>query len=172
MKPAVAAFFAATVPLLARGEETETAALHFQGTVATQAHNNFDSPYSGKNSLRSDGESATSVVLDLWGAFHLWPGGEITLQGELAGGRGLSSTLGVAAFPSGEVYRVGNPEPTLIFARALLKQSIGGLTVTAGKFAVTEIFDNVSGLAVAGLAHRGPVRAGRRGPAGRGRPTR
>ena len=31
--------------------------------------------------------------------------------------------MGVAAFPSGEVYRVGNPDPTLILAKAVLKQA-------------------------------------------------
>src|SRR5213082_2510711 len=88
------------------------AAFHFQATVATQAHPAFDAPYSGKNSLQPGAESATSVVMDLSAETGLWQGGSILLQGELAGGKGLSSTLGVAAFPSGEAYRVGSPEPT------------------------------------------------------------
>ncbi len=118
-------------------------AFQFQATVATQAHPAFDAAYTGKNSLRPDSEAATSVVMDLGAIVQLWQGAELTIQPELAGGRGLSSTLGVAAFPSGEVYRVGNPEPTIILARAILKQTVGGFTFTAGKFAVTEIFDNV-----------------------------
>ncbi|HXL40300.1 MAG TPA: carbohydrate porin, partial [Myxococcales bacterium] len=68
---------------------------------------------------------------------------ELLFQPELVGGRGLSSTLGVAAFPSGEVYRVGNPEPTILVGRAALKQAVGSLTFTAGKFALPDVFDNV-----------------------------
>ncbi|MCA1829616.1 MAG: carbohydrate porin, partial [Myxococcales bacterium] len=115
----------------------------YQATVATQAHPAFDAPYSGKNSLNPDAESATSVVMDLSAETGLWEGATLTLAPELAGGRGLSSTLGVAAFPSGEVYRVGNPEPTLILARVALKQTFGDLTITAGKQAVTDTFDSV-----------------------------
>ena len=120
------------------------AAFHFQATVATQAHPAFDAPYSGKNSLQPAAESATSVVMDLSAELSPWPGAQITIAPELAGGRGLSSTLGVAAFPSGEVYRVGNPEPSVILARLSVKQSLGPVTISAGKLAVTDFFDSVS----------------------------
>ena len=137
----------AIAPLRARAEEPGP--LHFQATVATQAHPGFQAAYSGNrpgtggNSLRSDAESATSVVMDLSLTLRPWAGTELVFQPELAGGRGLSSTLGVAAFPSGEVYRVGNPEPTIIVARAALRQAVGPLTFTAGKYAIPDIFDNV-----------------------------
>jgi len=131
----------AIAPLRARAEESGP--FHFQATVATQAHPSFQAAYSGKNSLRSDSESATSVVMDLSLTLRPWVGSELVFQPELAGGRGLSSTLGVAAFPSGEVYRVGNPEPTIVVARAALKQAVGSLTFTAGKFALPDVFDNV-----------------------------
>ncbi len=137
----------AIAPLRARAEEPGS--LHFQATVATQAHPGFQAAYSGNrpgtggNSLRSDAESATSVVMDLSLTLRPWAGTELVFQPELAGGRGLSSTLGVAAFPSGEVYRVGNPEPTIVVARAALKQAVGSLTFTAGKFALPDVFDNV-----------------------------
>jgi len=140
----------AIVPLRARAEEP--AELHFQATVATQAHPAFQAAYSGKlplaggavgNSLRSDAESATSVVMDLFLTLRPWAGAELLFQPELVGGRGLSSTLGVAAFPSGEVYRVGNPEPTILVGRAVLKQAVGHLTFTAGKYSIPDLFDNV-----------------------------
>ena len=115
----------------------------YQATVATQAHPAFDAAYSGKNSLNAAAESATSVVMDLDAEARLWTGATLTLAPELAGGKGLSSTFGVAAFPSGEVYRVGNPEPALILARASLEQKLGDLTLTAGKLAVTDQFDSV-----------------------------
>jgi high affinity Mn2+ porin len=143
----------------------ERASVHFQATVATQAHPAFDARWSGRNSLSPDAESATSVVMDLSVAVRPLPGTEIVFQPELAGGRGLSSTLGVAAFPSGEVYRVGDPAPTVIVGRAFLRHVFGlgggrvpveaglgqlagerdrdALTVTLGKVAVTDFVDSV-----------------------------
>lgn len=141
----------------------EAFSLHYQATVATQAHPGFHARYSGANSLRPGAESATSVVTDLFVGARLWSGAGAFLQPELAGGRGLSSTLGVAAFPSGEVYRVGDPAPELVVGRLFLRQVIGlgggrvrvepgpnqlagaqdrdALTVTAGKLATTDVFD-------------------------------
>ena len=115
----------------------------YQATVAAQAHPAFDAAYTGQNSLKPDAEAATSVVMDLTAEASLWQGATLTLAPELAGGRGLSSTLGVADFPSGEVYRVGNPDPSVILARVALRQVLGDLTLTAGKLAVTDTFDNV-----------------------------
>jgi len=115
-------------PDLALGKESarpEAFAVHFQVTVATQAHPSFTAAYSGKNSMKPGSESATSVVMDLFTGTRLWKGAEVYLQPELSGGRGLSSTLGVAAFPSGEVYRVGDPTPTISAARVFLRQVIG-----------------------------------------------
>jgi high affinity Mn2+ porin len=77
------------------------------------------------NSLRPDAESATSVVMVLVAGARPWSGGELYFQPELSGGRGLSSTLGIAAFPSGEVYRVGDPTPAVFGARLFLRQVIG-----------------------------------------------
>src|SRR6266850_1312697 len=146
MRALAVAVAMAIVSLRARAEEP--AALHFQATVATQAHPAFHAAYSGKlplasgavgNSLRSDAESATSVVMDLFLTLRPWAGAEVLFQPELVGGRGLSSTLGVAAFPSGEVYRVGNPEPTILVGRAALKQAVGPLTLTAGKYSIPDL---------------------------------
>lgn len=143
--------------------EVERFSLHYQATVATQAHPSFRARYSGANSLQPGTESATSVVTDLFAGARLWKGAEAYFQPELAGGRGLSSTLGVASFPSGEVYRVGNPTPTLVPARIFLRQVIGlgggsvtvdpgpnqlggvrdrdALTITVGKIATTDFID-------------------------------
>jgi high affinity Mn2+ porin len=155
---------------LGEGAETgpveERFAFHFQATVATQAHPAFSARYSGRNSLRPGAESATSVVTDLFTGARLWSGAELYLQPELSGGRGLSSTLGVAAFPSGEVYRVGNPTPTVSVARLFLRQIVGlgggrdavdsepnqlagardrdRLTFTVGEIAVPDFVDQVS----------------------------
>jgi high affinity Mn2+ porin len=137
--------------------------LHFQTTVATQAHPSFPAKYSGKNSMSSDAESATAFVGSIYGDLRLWKGAEALFTPEISGGKGLSSTLGVAAFPSGIVYRVGNPSPAIYVARLALRQTFGlgggrvdvdagpnqlagkrdrdTLTVTVGRFAVTDVFD-------------------------------
>ncbi|BDG01400.1 carbohydrate porin [Anaeromyxobacter oryzae] len=149
----------------AAASEAERLSLHYQATVATQWHPRFPAPYSGPNSMQPAPESATSVVADLFLGARLWRGAEVYLQPELSGGRGLSSTLGVAAFPSGEVYRVGNPTPSVIVGRAFLRQVIGlgggavsvpggpnqlagardrdALTLTVGKVATTDFVDAV-----------------------------
>src|SRR5437868_7528811 len=99
--------------------------IHFQATVATQAHPGFGAAYSGPHSLKTDAESATSVVMDVFTAARLWRGAELYFNPALSGGRGLSKTLGVAAFPSGEVYRVGDPDPTIFLGRVFLRQVFG-----------------------------------------------
>ncbi|HUJ26078.1 MAG TPA: carbohydrate porin [Myxococcales bacterium] len=118
-------------------------AVQFQATVATQAHPSFDAAYSGRNSMQPGAESATSVVSDLLLSQDLWPGAQVQLEPELSGGRGLSQTLGVAAFPSGEVYRVGEVAPGVHLARVSLQQKAGELTITAGRIAVTDFVDSV-----------------------------
>jgi high affinity Mn2+ porin len=138
--------------------------LHFQATVATQGHPGFGAAYSGQHSLSSESEAATSVVMDVFAGMRLWKGAEIYFQPELAGGRGLSSTEGIAAFSSGEVYRVGDPQPTLVLGRIFYRQEFGlgggsewvpagvnqigvtrdraRLTFTLGKLTTTDIVDN------------------------------
>jgi high affinity Mn2+ porin len=166
--PALVAATISLAPSPGAGDEgasaaAEAFALHYQATVATQAHPSFSAPYTGKNSLRPEAESATSVVMDFFAGARLWRGAEAWFQPELAGGRGLSSTLGVAAFPSGEVYRVGDPSPTVIAAKLFLRQVVGlgggtvaadagpaqlagprdrdALTILAGKLSTTDVVD-------------------------------
>ena len=52
-------------------------------------------------------------------------GAEFLFDPEISGGKGLSSTLGVAAFPTGIVYRVGDPAPAAYIARLAISQTIG-----------------------------------------------
>lgn len=143
----------------------ERLSLHFQTTIATQWHPAFDARWSGRNSLRPGAESATSVVTDVFAGARAWRGAEVWVEPELSGGRGLSDTLGVAAFPSGEVYRVGSPAPSVVIGRAFVRQTFGlgggavrveagpnqlagvrdrdALTVTVGKVATSDFVDRV-----------------------------
>lgn len=144
------------------GEE-ERFSVHFQLTMATQAHPSFAAKYSGKNSLSSESESASAFVSTLYGDLRLWKGGELLVNPEMSGGKGLSRTLGVAAFPSGIVYRVGDPAPSVYLARLALSQTfgLGGgrvaieggpnelvgtrdrdvLAITVGRISVADVFD-------------------------------
>jgi high affinity Mn2+ porin len=137
--------------------------LHYQFTAATQYHPSFSAKYSGKNSLSPDAESATAFVTTLYADARLWRGAELLVNPEMSGGRGLSSTLGVAAFPDGIVYRVGDPAPAIYIARLAISQTfgLGGgkvvneggpnelagtrdrdvLAITVGRFSVVDVVD-------------------------------
>jgi high affinity Mn2+ porin len=137
--------------------------LHYQFTAATQYHPSFSAKYTGQNSLSPEAESASAFVTTLFADLRLWRGGELLLNPEMSGGRGLSSTLGVAAFPDGIVYRVGDPAPAIYIARLALSQTfnLGGgrvvneggpnelagtrdrdvLAITVGRFSVVDIVD-------------------------------
>ncbi len=143
--------------------QEESFSLHFQFTAATQYHPAFSAKYSGANSLDPDAESATAFVSTLFLDHRLWPGGELLFNPEMSGGKGLSKTLGVAAFPSGIVYRVGDPAPAIYPARIAISQTFGlgggtvangsgpnelagardrdQLAITAGRFSVIDVVD-------------------------------
>ncbi len=99
--------------------------LHYQFTGVTQYHPSFYAPYSGQNSLSPDDESATAFVTTLYSDTRLWRGAELLFNPEMSGGKGLSKTLGVGAFPNGIVYRVGDPAPAVYLARLAISQTFG-----------------------------------------------
>ncbi len=164
---AAAAILLFALPRIALADDAppadEKLSVHFQSTTALQAHPAFSAAYSGKNSLPPGAEAALALVSTFAFDGRLWPGGEFVFDPELSGGAGLGKSLGVAAFPSGIVYRVGSAAPTLYVARFLLRQTfdLGGgkvpierganqlagsaprdsLTLTAGKFALLDVFD-------------------------------
>jgi high affinity Mn2+ porin len=137
---------------------------HYQLTTITQGHQGFSAQYSGTNSLLNTSESKTSVTATMYFGMRLWKGAELYLNPELSGGGGLSGAVGIAGFPNGEIYRVGNPTPVITPARFYLKQTFNfkgkreniedaanqlngnqsnnRLTLVAGKFSLTDFFDN------------------------------
>ena len=139
--------------------------VHGQGTIVTQAHdNNFRSPYIGPNSLLPVEPAATTETATLFLDGRFWQGGDIVFNPEISGGRGFSGTTGIAGFPNGEATRVGVVEPTPYIARLFVRQTwgldgerekiedgpnqiagtydINRLTLTVGKLAATDVFDN------------------------------
>lgn len=138
--------------------------LHAQLTAVYQYHPAFRSAYSGINSMNSNAEGALSLTTTIFAGRKLWKGAAVYVNPELAGGSGLSHTEGMAGFPNGEIYRVGNPTPTPFIARAYLQQIIAfkhsdsdvqesdrnqlagkipasRLVISLGKFGISDFFD-------------------------------
>ena len=142
--------------------EFDNFAVHGQATYLNQYVFPFRNPYSGQNSLAPNQGRETWDTTAYLG-MRLWQGAELWVNPEIDQGFGLSSTLGVAGFPSGEAYKVGAAAPYARVPRYFVRQTIdlGGdtqkvdgaanqfsgsqtanrLVLTVGKFAVTDIFD-------------------------------
>jgi high affinity Mn2+ porin len=113
--------------------------------------------------LDPDANGNETADVTLYGGVRLWPGAELWANPEVDQGFGLSKTLGVAGFPSGEAYKVGAYQPYVRLPRAFLRQTIGlggsvetvdpdlnqlggarrqdRLVFTLGKFSVVDVFD-------------------------------
>lgn len=120
--------------------------LHFQQTVIVQNHDKFPSPYSGTNSLDANETAALTVTSTLFIHASLDKWIDAKLDSELASGKGLSSSTGVAGFPNGEAYRVSDVAPAIELDRAYLHKSIPidsshQIDVVAGKFSLADHFD-------------------------------
>ena len=142
----------------------EAYALHAQATVTEQAHPAFASPYQGPLSVDPAARGDETADVTLYAGARPWRGGEIWINGEIDQGFGLSDTVGVAGFPSGEAYKVGARDPYLKLPRLFLRQTfdlggdkakvdtdlnvLGGsqtadrVVLTVGKFSVADVFDN------------------------------
>lgn len=98
-------------------KDSSVISFHFQQTLVPQYHPKFPSPYTGQNSLEPDEKKATSLTSTFFFALKPWNNGLLIVNPEVAGGRGLSGATGMAGFPNGEIFRVGDPTPTLYLAR-------------------------------------------------------
>ena len=137
--------------------------LHGQATFVDQYHPGFKSATRGPNSLDPGSRGNETVDVTLFAGVRLWDGGEAYINPEIDQGFGLSNTLGVAGYPSGEAYKVGKSTPYFRLQRVFFRQTfdlggddatveadanqLGGtrtadnVVFTAGKFSVTDIFD-------------------------------
>ncbi len=137
--------------------------MHVQFTNVSQWHPAFTSPYQGQNSLTPTSNSNETSDLTLFAGFRISNGGEIWMNPEIDQGFGLTNTVGMAGFPSGEAYKIGANGPYLRLPRLFYRQtiSLGGseqtlesaanqlggtqstdnVILTAGKFSVVDVFD-------------------------------
>jgi high affinity Mn2+ porin len=147
------------------GEE-ENWAIHGQATFVEQFHPAFHAPVRGPNSLFSGAQGRETLDATLYLGVRPWDGGEAWADMEMDQGFGLSNTIGAAAFPSAEAYKVGKAAPYGRLQRLFFRQTfdLGGeaqeiegeanqlagtqtadrLVFTGGKFSVTDIFDTNS----------------------------
>ncbi len=95
---------------------------HFQQTIVLQYHPDFTAKYSGVNSLDTSEPAQTSVTSTFFVGRRLWKNAEAYVNPELSGGNGLSEVTGIAGFPNGETFRIGNPSPQLTIARVYIVQ--------------------------------------------------
>jgi high affinity Mn2+ porin len=137
--------------------------VHGQLTYVEQGYPAFHSPYQGANSLSGASQIQNTTSATAFVGYRPWDGTEVYVNPELMQGFGLNNTLGVAGFPNGEAQKSDFPMPRFNVARIFLRQTFGlggeqetiddgpnqlggkqdisRITVTAGKFAVTDIFD-------------------------------
>jgi high affinity Mn2+ porin len=142
----------------------EDFALLGQSTFTLQGDAPFHSPFRGPNSLAAGGEARETFDATLYAGARLWKGAEVWIDPEIDQGFGLSDTLGLAGFSSGEAYKVGASEPYVQVQRAFVHQEIdlGGAPQTVevgqnqlsnryianrivlwfGKMSVGDVFDN------------------------------
>src|SRR5262249_55214561 len=85
--------------------ETSRYWLSGQINLVLQWHPAFRASYGGENSLRAQGENATSRVLSLYTGLRVAPDTELFCDIESAGGRGISDALGLAGFTNLDVVR-------------------------------------------------------------------
>lgn len=134
-----------------------------QATFIEQYHPAFRSAYRGDNSLDPGSRGDETINITAYGGLRLWDGGEAWANLEMDQGFGLSNTLGLAAFSNGEGSKVGKALPYLRLHRLFFRQrfdlggdsivlerqanqmggthSVNSITLTAGKFSPTDIFD-------------------------------
>src|SRR5258708_5411561 len=155
--------FCLLLPTSAMAAEAESWAVHGQATFVEQFHPAFHSSYSGASSMFGDAQGRETLDATLYVGVSPWAGGEAWADMEMDQGFGLSNTLGAAAFPSAEAYKVGKSSPYGRLQRLFFRQTIdlggeeqavegdanqlGGahtantLILTGGKFSVADIFD-------------------------------
>jgi len=147
------------------GSTFEDWSTHFQLTVIGQGYPGFPATVRGPNSLPAHGQVRETISGTAFLGRRLpWQGGELYIDPEANQGFGLARTVGVDGFPNGEAQKAGFDTPKPNVARLFLRQTFGlggaqetiepdlnrlgktvdisRITITAGKMAIPDIFDD------------------------------
>ncbi len=138
--------------------------LFHQATSIGQYHGTFPSPYSGPFSLQDAVERDVSLTTTLFFGVRLEKNTILYFNPEIAGGRGFSGVDGLANSSNGELPRVASATPKPYIARLYVthdfalgdemepsesgenqlagQRPVNRYTLTAGRFTVTDFFDN------------------------------
>jgi len=142
---------------------SENWSVHGQTTLVWQGYPAFHAAFSGANSLTPQSQNKETYDATLFLGVRLIDRLAFYADPEVDQGFGLSNTLGVAGFTSGEAYKVGEHSPYFRLPRAFFRYvaDLGGdtvadsaaanvlagshqqdnLTITIGKFGIPDIFD-------------------------------
>lgn len=167
--PIIAVFFVCQIGFSQSNADTvftksKKYSIHGQATFLSQYHFDFKAAYSGTNSLLTSEPAASSVSATFFLNYKLGKKTYLLFNPEMVGGNGLSKTVGLAGFSNAEVYRVGDPTPRPFIGRLYIEQRIAlsndkiqvedevnqvaektnkdYLSFIAGKFSLTDFFDN------------------------------
>ncbi len=144
--------------------EPERWNLFYQATSIGQYHGTFNSPYSGPFSLQNYPERDVSLTTTLFLGIQLEKNTQLYFDPEIAGGRGFSGVNGLANSSNGELPRVASATPKPYLARLYISHDFGfgsetesvesdenqlagkrpmkRYTITAGRFTLTDFFDD------------------------------
>lgn len=138
--------------------------MHGQSTYIWQLKPSFPAAYTGPESLLPRRETAYSFSATLAFGWRAWDGGELYFDPEIVQGKALSGLHGLGGMTNGEQQKTSGVNPTFYRARLFLRQTwnLGGeqskvesdmnqlagtisnrrVVLTAGNFALNDIFDN------------------------------
>ena len=105
--------------------ESDRWEIHGQTTYLGQGYPGFRAPYTGTNSLTPARQAQATWSNSLYLNARLWEGGEVYYNPELLQGFGLSDTVGLAGFSSGEAQKSNFPYPHYNTSRLYVRQTFG-----------------------------------------------
>lgn len=138
--------------------------IHAQSTYIWQLKPSFPAAYTGPNSLLPQRETGYSFSGTVALGLRAWDGGELYFDPEVVQGKAFSGLHGLGGTVNGELQKTAGTSPTFYRARLFLRQTwnLGGdpvkldsdmnqlagtvssrrVVLTAGNFALNDIFDN------------------------------
>src|SRR3569833_770613 len=144
--------------------DNERGNLVWQATSVGQYHGTFTSPYSSPFSLQNYMERDVSLTTTLFFGLRLDQNTQLYFDPEIVGGCGFSGVNGLANSSNGELPRVATATPKPYLARLYVSHDFGfgnekesfeseenqlagerpmkRYTIVAGRFTLTDFFDN------------------------------